>query len=61
MDQRTPSHLRIELYFRQIIERSRDMLRKSIELLRQSQPDTFLGRKTHEPFPRRHDGCNSQP
>lgn len=61
MDQRTPSHLPIELYFRQIIDQSRELLRRSIELLRQPQPDTFLGRKTHEPFPRPDDECNSQP
>ena len=29
----------------------RDLIAKSCELLRQKVPDTFLGRKTHEPFP----------
>ncbi|QIO37212.2 hypothetical protein [Bradyrhizobium sp. 1(2017)] len=29
----------------------RDLIAQSCELLRQKAPDTFLGRKTHEPFP----------
>ena len=52
MDQRTRPDLQIEVYFRGIIEQTRELCRKSLDLLRQSQPDTFLGRKTQEPFPR---------
>jgi hypothetical protein len=29
----------------------REMLARSFEILRQPVPDTFLGRKTYEPFP----------
>jgi hypothetical protein len=32
------------------IEQTREILRKSLELLSQPVPDTFLGRHTHEPF-----------
>jgi hypothetical protein len=55
MDQRTPSRLRIELYFRQTIEQTLELSRKSLELLRQPTPDTFLGRKTQESFPKQND------
>ena len=33
------------------VEYMRRIARESRELLKQSPPDTFLGRKTHEPFP----------
>lgn len=52
MDQRTPSDQAVELLFRHLIEQTLELSRKSIELLRQPLPDTFLGRKTQEPFPR---------
>jgi len=55
MDQCTPSRLSRERYFRQTIELTRQRLRQSLELLRQSVPDTFLGRKTQEPFPKQND------
>ncbi|RZN08512.1 hypothetical protein CWO91_22345 [Bradyrhizobium genosp. SA-3] len=29
----------------------RDILARSLVILKQAVPDTFLGRKTHEPFP----------
>ncbi|MBR0844990.1 hypothetical protein JQ607_32740 [Bradyrhizobium liaoningense] len=29
----------------------RDLLTRSFEILQQPLPDTFLGRKTYEPFP----------
>ncbi|MCP3367845.1 hypothetical protein [Bradyrhizobium cajani] len=29
----------------------RDLLTRSFEILKQPVPDTFLGRKTYEPFP----------
>jgi hypothetical protein len=31
--------------------RTRDVVRRSREALEQAVPDTFLGRKTQEPFP----------
>ncbi|MGY3453150.1 hypothetical protein [Bradyrhizobium sp. USDA 4353] len=33
------------------IERVRKALAESLELLKQNRPDTFLGRKSYEPFP----------
>jgi hypothetical protein len=30
----------------------RDQIAKAIDILKAEMPDTFLGRKTHEPFPR---------
>lgn len=33
------------------LERTREIIRKTIELLGE-QPDTFLGRRTQEPFPK---------
>ncbi len=45
-------HQRTRLrYFSQTLELTRETLRMSLELLRQPMPDTFLGRKTQEPFP----------
>lgn len=32
-------------------ERSREITRRSVEILKEPMPDTFLGRKTHDPFP----------
>lgn len=32
-------------------ERAREIARRSVEILKASAPDTFLGRKTHDPFP----------
>lgn len=29
----------------------RDIIARSFEILKQSVPDTFLGRKTYDPFP----------
>jgi hypothetical protein len=31
-------------------EQIREIIKESIDLLRQPEPDTFLGRKTQEPF-----------
>jgi len=40
----------------ELIQSVRDVLAHSLELLRANpQPDTFLGRKTHEPFPKQKD------
>lgn len=51
MHQRTPfQHHHAAL--RQVIEETRELLARSLELLRECpQPDTFIGRKTQEPFP----------
>ncbi|MDF0583890.1 MULTISPECIES: hypothetical protein [Bradyrhizobium] len=35
---------------RELAEYMRQFVRECRELLKQSPPDTFLGRKTHEPF-----------
>ncbi|MBO4226659.1 hypothetical protein [Bradyrhizobium neotropicale] len=51
MHERTPSLLPREPYFCKMIEHTRELLQKSFELLQQPMPDTFLGRKTQEPFP----------
>ncbi|MGX9431858.1 MULTISPECIES: hypothetical protein [Bradyrhizobium] len=56
MDQRRrPPRLSIERHFRQTIKLTHEQLRQSLELLRQPRPDTFLGRKTQEPFPKQND------
>jgi len=31
---------------------TRELMAKSLEVLRTPQPDTFVGRKTQEPFPK---------
>jgi hypothetical protein len=36
-------------------EQTREIAKTSREVLQQPEPDTFLGRKTHEPFPREDD------
>lgn len=36
-------------------EQVRKAIRESLEALTLPRPDTFLGRKTHEPFPSEHD------
>lgn len=36
---------------REQAEIMRELMRKARELLQQPPPDTFLGRKTYEPFP----------
>lgn len=36
---------------REQAEMMRELMREARELLKQPPPDTFLGRKTHEPFP----------
>ena len=40
------------------VEFARLVTRNAVELLqRNPAPDTFLGRKTHEPFPEEHEGA----
>ena len=40
------------------VEFARLVTRNAVEILRQNPaPDTFLGRKTHEPFPEGEDGA----
>jgi hypothetical protein len=34
----------------QVLAETRELIREAAELLRDPPPDTFLGRKTHEPF-----------
>jgi hypothetical protein len=34
----------------------RDIITRSLEVLKTPQPDTFLGRKTQEPFPKQDEG-----
>ncbi|MGX4801899.1 hypothetical protein [Bradyrhizobium guangdongense] len=41
------------------IEMAREAIRAALEVLRQPQPDTFLGRETHEPFPRENAQSNT--
>jgi hypothetical protein len=36
-------------------EQMREVIRESRELLKQPGPDTFVGRKTQEPFPKEDD------
>jgi len=41
----------------QAVEKSLIRYRQSVEILNQSKPDTFLGRRTFEPFPKeQHSG-----
>ncbi|WP_407180258.1 hypothetical protein [Bradyrhizobium sp. STM 3562] len=42
-------------------ERTREITKQAVELLRQPVPDTFLGRKTQEPFPREEQGPMPKP
>ncbi|MCA1545714.1 hypothetical protein I6F36_02660 [Bradyrhizobium sp. BRP19] len=37
------------------VEQVRKAIRESLEVLTLPRPDTFLGRKTHEPFPSEDD------
>ncbi|BAM89332.1 hypothetical protein S58_33360 [Bradyrhizobium oligotrophicum S58] len=37
-------------------ERVHEGLRQALELLRQTTPDTFLGRKSYEPYPKEAEG-----
>ena len=36
----------------QFVEQTRTTINETLELLSQPMPDTFLGRKTQEPFPK---------
>lgn len=42
-------HVRLDM---QAVEKALIGYRKSLEILNQSKPDTFLGRRTFEPFPK---------
>ena len=46
---------RVHDYIQVSIALARDALRKSYDLLRTPKPDTFVGRKTQEPFACEHD------
>ncbi|WP_024507314.1 hypothetical protein [Bradyrhizobium sp. ARR65] len=39
------------LALNQLIAQTRELVREAAHLLREPIPDTFLGRKTQEPFP----------
>ena len=40
------------------IETLRDIIARSLDVLKGSTPDTFLGRKTQEPFPASDDAAS---
>lgn len=40
---------------KQHVEQVRKAIREALEVLTLPRPDTFLGRKTHEPFPSEDD------
>jgi hypothetical protein len=40
----------------QFIEQTRDAIKEAKELLSKPVPDTFLGRQTYEPFPKKQAG-----
>jgi hypothetical protein len=42
-------------HFHKTCARFLEALRRSIEVLEESKADTFLGRKTNEPFPMRNE------
>jgi hypothetical protein len=41
----------ISNWFEEVAQQSRELIRRSHELLELSRPDTFLGRKTQQSFP----------
>ncbi|UWU82654.1 hypothetical protein N2605_23990 [Bradyrhizobium yuanmingense] len=45
---------------REQTEYMRQIVRECRELLKQSPPDTFLGRRTHEPFQREGDATPNE-
>ncbi|WP_316397568.1 hypothetical protein [Bradyrhizobium sp. 33ap4] len=40
-----------QLWFEKLAVYARELIQHSLKLLNESVPDTFAGRKTHEPFP----------
>lgn len=58
-----PEHGRIfrplHEYDQRLAEYTREALKQCYELLQRPSPDTFLGRKTHEPFPTDEDQSGS--
>ncbi len=46
-----PSHFKPPEWIRELADRARELSVRSCELLKVTTPDTFLGRKTQEPFP----------
>ncbi len=49
MEERTRFRRGYDAALRQTIEETRKLVARSLELLRQPMPDTFLGRNIHEP------------
>lgn len=45
---------------RELAEYMRRIVRECRELLKQTPPDTFLGRRTHEPFQREPDATPNE-
>jgi hypothetical protein len=50
-----PEHADFEQYLATFVSRLRELIAESREMLREPLPDTFLGRKTQEPFPNEND------
>lgn len=40
--------------------RTRDIIEQSLQILKQNQPDTFLGRQTFTPFPKEEEPYSVQ-
>ena len=51
-DSSEPRHILWMSYVAEATASSRETVQRSRDLLRTSAPDTFLGRKTQEPFPK---------
>lgn len=43
---------KLHLEHERLVAHTRELLAKSLEMLGTDAPDTFLGRKTQEPFPK---------
>jgi len=51
VDQHSP-HSEYQKWIRAIVARAREATSRSFQILKLPAPDTFLGRKTQEPFPK---------
>ena len=52
---RVQTRLSLQAWHDKIAADTRDLIAVSRELLARRQPDTFLGRETHKPFPKERD------
>ena len=50
-----PEHADFQRYLAVFLSRLRELIAESREILREPPPDTFLGRKTQEPFRNEND------